>query len=83
MKAVIDKFYVGINETRVGLVLVTGPANPVVLYFGALESIEAIKSAIDGLKDVGTSPGITSGLTEALKVIMDKRPDVKQVGFLS
>ena len=82
MKALIDKFYIGINETRVGLLLI-GRVGQVVRSFSASQSVEAIKTYIDGLKDVGSSPGITSGLTRALEIIKDQRPDVKQVGFLS
>lgn len=82
MKAVIDKFYIGINDTRVGLLL-SGGVGEVLRAFSASQSVDAIKTYIDGLKDVGSSPGITSGLTRALEVIKDLRPDVKQVGFLS
>ncbi len=81
MKAVIDKFYIGGNDTRVGVLLV-GASDEAVRPFSASQSIDVIKSYIDGLKDVGTSPGITSGLTKALEVIKDTRPYVKQVGFL-
>lgn len=81
MKAVIDKFHIGVNDTRVGLLLI-GASDEAVRPFSASQSIDAIKSYIDGLKDVGTSPGITSGLAKALEAIKDKRPDVKQVGFL-
>lgn len=77
----IDTFYIGINDTRVGLLL-TGGVGVVVRPFSVSQSVDAIKTYIDGLKDVGSSPGITSGLTRALEIIKDLRPDVKQVGFL-
>lgn len=82
MKALIDKFYIGTNDTRVGLLL-TGGVRQVVRPFSASQSVDAIKTYIDRLKDVGSSPGITSGLTRASEAIKDLRPDVKQVGFLS
>ena len=82
MKALIDKFYIGMSDTRVGLLL-TGGVGQVVRPFSASQSVDAIKTYIDGLKDVGSSPGITSGLTRALETIKVLRPDVKQVGFLS
>jgi len=82
LKAVIDKFYIGMNDTRVGLLL-TGGVREVVRPFSASQSVDAIQAFIDGLRDVGSSPGITSGLTRALEVIKDLRPEVKQVGFLS
>ena len=81
LKAVIDKFYIGINDTRVGLLL-TGGVSEYARPFSASQTVEVIKAYIDGLRDVGSSPGITSGLTRALKVIEDLRPDVKQVGIL-
>jgi len=82
LKALIDKFYIGINDTRVGLLL-TGGVRVFVRPFSASQSVDAIQAFIDGLRDVGSSPGITSGLTRALEVIKDLRPEVKQVGFLS
>ena len=81
MKALIDKFYIGINETRVGLLLTGGGVGQAMRPFSASQSVDAIKTYIDGLKDVGSSPGITSGLTRALEIIKDQRPHVKQVGF--
>lgn len=82
LKALIDKFDIGINDTRVGLLL-TGGVREVVRPFNASQSVDAIQAYIDGLKDMGSSPGITSGLTRALEVMKDLRPEVKQVGFLS
>lgn len=82
LKALIDKFDIGINDTRVGLLL-TGGVREIVRPFNASQSVDAIQAYIDGLKDMGSSPGITSGLTRALEVMKDLRPEVKQVGFLS
>ena len=82
MKAVIDKFYIGVNDTRVGILLI-GAVMEATRPFSSSQSVDEIKSYIDGLKDVGSSPGITSGLTKALEAIKDVRPEVKQVGTLS
>ena len=82
MKAVVDKFFIGSNDTRVGLLLV-GPVESTVRPFTASQDVSAFKSFIDGLTDVGSSPGITSGLTRALETIQDRRPDMKQVRLLS
>ena len=81
MKAVIDKFYIGINDTRVTLMLklrIGEISHP----YSYTESANQMKSFIDGLSDVGSAPGVTSGLQRAITALTDVRPEVKQVGFL-
>lgn len=78
IKAVIDKFNIGPNDTRVGMVL-SDADDFYLISFNDTQSADLVKLDIDSVSDVGSSSGITLGLQEALEAIKDRRVDVKQV----
>ena len=82
MKALVDKFYVDINETQIGIILSRGPAEiplPADLPFGRTESSDAVKEFLNNLQDVRGASSINNGLVRALTAMSDGRSYVKQV----
>ena len=82
IEAVIDKFNLGPNDTRVGMVL-SDADDFYLISFNDSQSADLVKLDIDSVSDVGSSSGITLGLQEALEAIKDRRVDVKQVRFFN